>query len=492
MKQAQWTIAVLVMVIMVFGLTFFVNYLGNPGIQPPGPESGGNGERLELTFNVREYPGGEKREPSFLLIAQVYGSLGLAASGIPLGSMTQNLGALRAAEFMAFGPDRLVVDQEIHKPGHHDFWFTNDNDKPVQMGLIKKNCTCSSVWLFVAPSDVKNRPEEPRLQELEKSLKGIVLSESDSPSVVVPAHGAGWVRLAWSGERNQANVPTTLSAKLWMDHKGENGTETTLEVRVRFLEPLQVVQDLRDREKLVGELSPEQLPHTIVLTCFSCTRPEFKLKTRVIGLQANPRAEPIQVGQPMPLTPAERQNLDQQLGSAGQTRVLSGYRVPVIIRNRLEDGKTAIDAGPFRRRVELGIEDDISEPITVTLTGRIQGDVVVGAPEDGGRVHFGPFDRKKGTRQLVTLRSDKPGLKLEFDRERTPAFLDAHLPDQPRVSPDGGSSWQVQLEVRPSRASGAFPRENDPVYRDSAVYLRAVGPTIQSVRIPVDGTANDR
>jgi hypothetical protein len=444
MKQAQWLIAGLLLVVLVFGITFFVTYLGNPGTQPLdplGPGDDGGGSRLEVTFPVRDFPPTEQPP----------------------------------------------VDQEIRKAGYHDFWFTNGNDKAVKVGLNKKNCTCSSVLLFVAsPEAASQPPNESQIKELEKSIQPTVLSEQDNVAVV-PPNGAGWVRLGWSGERNQVGQVTTLTASLWMDKRG---SESSLGTRVRFLEPLQVPPELRGNERAIGELNMSQLPYTFQMTCFSPTRPEFKVKTRVISLQADPQAEPIELGAPVPLKKEECEALER-LFPDGQTRVKSGYHVPVIVRGRQGDGKTPAIAGPFRRRVEMGIEDDPLEPITVMVSGRIQGDLMVGDQEDGGRVDFRVFDRKKGSRQTLILRSNRPGLKVELDREKTPGFLDARIPE-PRVTDDGKSVWQVEVEVLPGRASGTFGHGNDPVYRDCAVYLRAVGPTTQSVRIPVVGTANDR
>jgi hypothetical protein len=446
MKETQWIVAGVVVIVMVFGITFAVNYMGTSP-PPTGGPTDDNVDRSEVTFTETEFP--KATEPP--------------------------------------------LEQEVRQPGHHDFWFTNGNDKPVKVGLDSKNCTCSNVQLFLAPAGVSARPEEARMKELENSLTPVQLVEMDPTKeavAVVPAKGSGWVRLGWSGERNQAGTPITLRAKLWMNQK--NGLQATLDARVRFLEPLQVVlQDARDREIQAGELTEAQLPHTLLVTCFSGTRPKFQLKTRVIGLQTVPRAEPVAVGQPVPLTAEECRTLEQHLVGDRPARVQAGYRVPVVIRGKLEDG-TLVDAGPFRRRIELEVEGLVAEPITVTVAGRIQGDVIVGDQEDGGRVLLGQFDRKRGSRQFVAVRSDRAGLKLEFDRERTPAFLNANLPDQPSVSAEGRSTWRVEVEVLPNRARGTFPRENDTLYRDSAVYLRVVGSKTQSVRIPVGGTANDR
>src|SRR4051794_35928862 len=106
MKQTQWTIAIVVLAVMVFVVTFAMNYLGST------TDSGG---------------GGIKPEP-------------------------EPGGTLQFTE-TSFPPQGVALEREVHSTGHYDFWFTNPTDKPVTVGLEAKGCTCTSVEAFLMPED---------------------------------------------------------------------------------------------------------------------------------------------------------------------------------------------------------------------------------------------------------------------------------------------------------------------------------------------------
>src|SRR5262245_53227337 len=107
MKQAQWTIAALVLAVMVFALTFAVNYLGGTAAGPGEP--GAAAKRvLELD--------------------------------LPLGKFAPEDGLSR-------------LEQEENVPGHQDFWFVNRNAEPVTMGLDRTNCKCTEVEAYLLPAE---------------------------------------------------------------------------------------------------------------------------------------------------------------------------------------------------------------------------------------------------------------------------------------------------------------------------------------------------
>jgi hypothetical protein len=170
MKQAHWIGAAVVLAVMVFGITFAMNYLGGGGLRrtdqlPPN-------QRL-LSFEYRV---------------------------------------------------AMPLEWERKVPGQYDFWFTNDEDEPITIGLDHKTCRCASVQAFVLPE--KRRPQllavagafegllaqglvlqgavlaAGSYEALERGLDGKELLQQDEDvSATVPARAVGWVRLKWSGEQ---------------------------------------------------------------------------------------------------------------------------------------------------------------------------------------------------------------------------------------------------------------------------------------------------
>src|SRR5262245_19789037 len=54
----------------------------------------------------------------------------------------------------AYFPSRdSVLEWEQNKPGYANFWFRNPNAEPVRLGLVKKNCHCQKVELYLAPPE---------------------------------------------------------------------------------------------------------------------------------------------------------------------------------------------------------------------------------------------------------------------------------------------------------------------------------------------------
>ena len=77
-----------------------------------------------------------------------------------------------------------------------------------------------------------------------------------------------------------------------------------------------------------------------------------------------------------------------------------------------------------------------------------------------------------------------------LDRERTPAYLDADMPKD-GVKTGTRKAWTVQVKIPSESVSGQFPDDTIPTLRDSAVYIRTVGPNPACIRIPATGTANE-
>src|SRR5262249_57248950 len=138
-------------------------------------------------------------------------------------------------------PERTVA--EFGKPGHHDYWFKNENNQAVTVGLRKEGCgRCGDVKVFLAPDDWRSLLEDAftrwkacklyqgafQTSEQHPSLlgnvangcgiagmeytargllahgrigKGTTLSVESSEGVTVPPGAFGFVRIEWEKKR---------------------------------------------------------------------------------------------------------------------------------------------------------------------------------------------------------------------------------------------------------------------------------------------------
>jgi hypothetical protein len=460
---AQRVGAILILAVMVFVLTFALDYLGGPG--KPGRTPSADSPRL--TFHMPVFP--PEVEPAQPLQA------------------------------------------EVKKPSFHDFWFENRNENNVVLvGLLSKSCHCSRAELFLvpegqtppllasaagqfaaaAPTGIGGDPaisltslarlaglaiarEVETGRVLGEKLEGLSLTLEESRSV--PPRAIGWVRLHWEADKPGSH---RLGIELWMGHR-QTEVPTLLQARVRVLPPL-----LAPPEVDVGPLDRGSLPRTVVVSCGSPTRSSLPLEARVVRDGRSPKADPFVLeGEPVRLSEAECGDLEAQFPGV---HLGCGYRCRVKLLEVSEDGTTPLEWGRFRRYLKLDGGEGAEQ--LVALEGLVRGDVQVGDPEEGGRVGLSPFPAGKGTEHRVLLHSDVPGMELEVDTARTSEFLEARL-EKPETVPSGHRTWRLIVKVLPNMVHGKFPSADDPALRDSAVYLKRKGGPPRSVRIPVGGTA---
>ena len=108
-----------------------------------------------------------------------------------------------------------------------------------------------------------------------------------------------------------------------------------------------------------------------------------------------------------PLTDQDREELLGKLGGP----IRSGYRYPVVVREKSEKG-AHFDEGPFShvlvfkpaQKVNLGA------PLEVPVRGRVSGDIAVGSGDHSLRLQ--PFKVRDGTSLEVPLHS--PQVQLEI------------------------------------------------------------------------------
>ncbi len=475
-RTAQWVGAVLILAAMVFVLTFAMNYLG----------------------------GGKKAKPTVIADTP---RLTFATPVFPPVSMPPVVAEHRKASF-------------------HDFWFENREDKEVKVGLLgtTSNPRVEAALYRVPPDDVPRlvacaagqwvaagtgspfvpwglsglalAQEARATRTLGGKVEGLPLHEEGWP---VPPRSVGWLRLHWANDRMG---DLQLGALLWTDQK-QNEVVTQVEARVRSLPPLLALPDSdvgsMDSKK-AGELFKKildgdleipvpstdvgSLPRTLVFYCGSATQPELAVEAEVRHDGRPAKSDPLVVTGPERLTDAERRRLEDKLRLF---HLLCAYRFTVTLRAVSEDGTARFEEGRFQRYLTLTcVGQDVRQQ--VMLQGVIQGDVQVGSRTEAGVVPMGSFPASQGREYTMVLQSDVPGLELEVDAARTAEFLKVVL-DKPETAPSGHRTWRLRVKVPPNTVYGKFPSADDPLLRDSAVYLRRKGGTPRSIRIPVGGTA---
>jgi len=237
-------------------------------------------------------------------------------------------------------------------------------------------------------------------------------------------------------------------------------------------------------------MSEEQIAkgHVQHFYVWSSTRKAFQLDAKLIS---SPN-ESIVLGAPIPLNPKELRELEKENNSAppetgSHGPVLSGYKIPVTIRS---DDKVSYDIGPILRTVQLSSRDLELDGLLLSMTGRVRGLVELGL-DDEGSLDFGQFSRKDGAKAKLQLLSSVKDIKLSVDTKRTAPFLVAALKG-PLPAGETRQSWTLEAQVKKGQVSGGFPRREDPLFADSAIYLIAeVSGQKRPIRIAVRGTANE-
>lgn len=447
MKPSQWIGAVVAVAVVVFAITFFRNYVAvdtdtsrTGGTSPP-PTGG-----PELDFAAKAFPGPSPEGPP---------------------------GA---------------VPTEFGKRGTHAFWFENPNKEVVTVGLNRKTCKCTNVELFVLNDEWKKRrselekasPDDQIWSDLAAAIPPVGLLDKEN-SGKVPPGAEGCVRLTWKAEQTG---PRVLGAELWQGNP--DGPSQKLEVNVYVVNAI----SLDEQQQTIGVLTQSELPRTVPFRCFSATRNNIKVTVAPVNSRWKPEEDPFAV-ELVPLKAEELKELQDDKRDL-PLKILCGYRVNVTLRPQAQDGKTPIEMGVFSRRFEVRSNEEDVEPVQFLVTGTLQGPVTVGLPDDQGRILFNAFRRDRGTIKEIPLLSDVKGLKLEVDQAHTSAFLEAKL-GPPQSFPDGRQSWRLSVRVLPGKTYGNFPRQDDPAFRDSAVYVKMIdGEQTRSIRIPVQGEAQER
>jgi hypothetical protein len=414
--------------------------------------------------------------------------------------------------------DEKVQTTEVRQVGHQDYWFVNESQQDVRVGLNEKGCTCTEVEITVAPPGwLEHLARSAVTQALQQPLRGLdnltILAAANDRAYqfpelpnaegtmltrefysTVPAGAVGRVRLTWKQELVK---PLRTYAQLWL---GQRDATARLQAAVRISTPIEVSKEVtiepiseRQLEKLQKEPQQKRRDGRGWIICFSLTRPRFNLKAELLHHEPySPQSDPVEVGAPIPLEEADLRRLEDKSEAMRGLTALSGYRIPVTVRAKGKDG-TQMEWGRFYRVVQLSSPDADIEPVPVQVTGEVLGDITIGSGDEGGTINLGPFPRTHGTRRAINLETDEKSLDLELDKTRLPKFLEVTL-SKPQEGP-GHRAWVLRVTVPPNAARGEFPRFDNPDYRDSAIYVKTkggkTGTSLRSIRIPVRGVANE-
>jgi hypothetical protein len=471
MTTSKWIGTLGALFVAIFGLTFVSNYLAQP--KADDTDSTATDDLPTLTVPITKYP-----------------------------YLARSL---------------MVVDNyelEHRKPGYQDYWFQNESDQKITVGAIEKSCKCQGVEVCVMPEGypmrmpqslpqpnialplglLGRRAFEAHIEQLNsdastdseaKKESTFVLNKDDpNATAEVPPHRTGWIRMRWTGEKAGK---MNLTAKLWLHHPG-SGVEVGIERMADFVEPVRIpATDLKFASKRM-----EDLPFSSSFFIWSSTRQNFKITKAEAGRPAGmpASADPFAIGEPVPLTVDQCIRLSAMLN---QGRVLSGYQIPVMLQKVAPDGKSTFDIGNFRRRVEVRT-DASDKPLFTTFNGVIQGDLHVSGVDDSGGIAFNSFRRDSRPKRFALIHTDNPAVNLELDKSRVPEYLSAALTHEPNPAGTGAGpsdTWKLEVVVLPN-AYGPFPRDDDPAYRDAAVYVRTVEKLPHTVRVAIKGDASDR
>lgn len=464
MKSSQGIVAVLLFVIMVFGLTFAMNYLG--GFNEPKTQIQNKDNSTQKSSDVAD--DGTNQELTFL--QKVYPSDGISA-----------------------------IENEYKMGGMQDYLYAHEGLLPLKIGLDSKNCTCTSVLVYGIPTEwVKNNTTKDvmgkinlqKLEEalskpgvkdgLEKQIAPVALEKNEQP--VLNGGSVGWIRLQWKTEKMG---PNRLTANMWMGKKG-GGNESRLEALVNvqaalFANPVEIAIDV---------LSPLVSEKKVTFKCYSSTRNSFDF----IAKMTRPRPdESIIIGKPVPLTNEELKNDEKQFGGAP---LLCGYMVPVTASYSVPGGKDLMELGPFSRQIEFVITKnnqkdlEFDTRVEVKITGKVEGEFRILDAEQRGRLSMGVFQRGLGSKKELKIETDLQGIDLELDLAKTAPYLKVKPVSGWPQDVSGRRTWKYSIEIAPNTVSGPFPRD-DEFFRDSSFYLKSLGNSSRSIRIPVEGRADN-
>ena len=379
------------------------------------------------------------------------------------------------------------------------FWFQNPHAEPVTVTVRGRSCTaCTSARMATISAE--------RLSKLQAAVAADVALSANSFAGLNSALAAAdlmtnldWQQLDFEQPDRGAVVPAAVSPDrpTWgilqleikvgavgpADRSVLVGTqlgngpvvEQAFRIGLAGAAPFTVDQNV----VTLGDLPEGTGPRSTYVSAWSATRDLDSFPPPAVAV--NTKDGFVQVGTPIPLTPAELLELEAQFRAIKQpSRVRSGYRLPITVyRTRPTtvpgEGPAEPEIGPFERTVQVAgpNQSTASFKITGTVTGvvTLQGATAVDLKD---------FNGKHGTTETFHLISDRPGVTIALDPATTPSFLKVKLGEPTPFGPTR-KRWELTVSVPPEACYGDFPR-------DSAVVLsgKLSGEAFR-VRLPAKG-----
>ena len=396
-------------------------------------------------------------------------------------------------------------DFEKGSSGHHDFFFLNNSPKTTLLGIDFKNCKCEDAQVMVLDeSQVPKVSVQWAITHCATILAGLQrgplacvslmawedlavpalfgfnmkwegLDQQSKKGVPVPGKGGGLVRVRWKGKKDLRGR-FLVKVRLWAEPEGKPGMHAymDLEVPIDYVDPIVLSSPQVNLETF--NANDEKNAAVVV---YSSTEGKFELYVTPVN--------------PSPLVDLKIDELNReeiaeyQKVTGGDKRILSAKRVLVTVHERLSDSQR-MDLGPFYRKFFVSTNKDDLEEMSFIVGGDIRGELVVGSPEDRGRVDLKTFRARSGISKTVAILAQQPDLELDTkDILIFPENLQAHMKVRlEKLSPVGGehrNRWQLHVVLNPGFPAGKLPE-------GSAVFLRIAGTNPpHRIRIPVNGMA---
>jgi hypothetical protein len=388
--------------------------------------------------------------------------------------------------------------------GYHDFWFQNLSSNTMLIGLEFKNCKCEDAevmvldekhianfhkWFGTGATTILAGFERgpmacvslmawenlavPKLFDLD--MKWESLEQGNHKGLRVPPKGGGLVRVFFQGKKDLMG-PFLVKARLWAEPEGHPQQRSfgELEMPITYVAPISSTAGQIN----LGAFNANDEKKDGV-TIYSTTEAGFDLNATLAS--PSPMIH-VQIDDLNPAEIAEYQKTNQL-----EQRVLAAKRLTVTARERVSDSQR-MDLGPFYRKIFLSRTKEEPEELQVVVGGEIRGELVVGSPEDRGRIDLKSFRSTAGITKPVTILAQNPELDLDTKAIRVyPENLQAHMELRlEKLKPNAGEKrnrWRLHVRLNAGFPPGAMPE-------GSAVFLQIAGSNPpRQIRIPITGRA---
>lgn len=511
-------VPVIVLVAVVFGLTFFSQYT------PPSDDETKNTKESNEP-PLRFFSSSRYWDPPDFHTRFTWNYEGLPMVA-PSADKAKQDDPFRFSLQDRIFPGFFEIQSDAVGPKNSaDFWFENRHDRPITMQVDYVSCTqCTAGWVAPVPPEVSK-------QILQSSMTSVLpqgLFNGLPLCMVGPAADLHPDRLAWQKHsfRDISNavykIPAADNADGWSPQWGivklqfavgmigpkpiemrfqnsVDGTKLTkidkLIIAFEGINPFELSRVMID----VGEMNENSAPKKYEIIAFSSTRGMGQTAAGGLGdlaaptvrvnmpqTQAGDPGQFVTVGEPTRVPEQELPRIAEQLALQQQGnrhyRVEAAYRYPVTINPRI--GETRIDIGLMDRDIYFtlpGVEQKVA--VRGLVTGAVWLD------NNQHDIEVPRFDLTKGYTKdysLVTARNDM--VVHVVGDECRPKYLQVRLEKNPKPPSADRGYYILKLIVPPSKQDLRIK----PGTWDGEVVLEVKERTSQRIRIPVRGRIDPR